>query len=149
MRNYKTSLGNQQPLVKDQNKDKQPEKQFITKLNIPKLLGVIAALTVVLVVYYLRLNKVVGHPYVDDAYYLLLAKALATGYGYTLINTPTPGIMPFYPPMYPLLLAGILKLSAPFPQNLWLLKLFSVSSLVAGGGRLLATFTRFVNYQKP
>ncbi len=45
------------------------------------------------VVYLLRLDRVVGM-FMDDAWYALLGQALATGQGYTLINSPTPGILP-------------------------------------------------------
>ena len=80
-----------------------------------------AVIIVVLGVYVLRLNAIVGL-FVDDAWYVLLAKALATGQGYTLINSPTAGILPLYPPGFPALLSLFYRLSPHFPENLWLLK---------------------------
>lgn len=118
---------------------------FPTQLRDPRLWALFVISAVVLLVYYLRFNQLVGHPYVDDAYYVLLARALASGQGYTLINTPTPGLMPFYPPMFPLALAVIFKFSSSFPQNLWLLKLFSISSLLLGG---VATFSYFARIRQ-
>ena len=61
----------------------------------------LTSLLLCVVIYWLRFNTVFGHPYVDDAYYLLLGKALANGQPYALINTPVSGIMPIYPPLYP------------------------------------------------
>ncbi len=95
--------------------------------------AVVGPLLLFLLIYGMRLNHVVGHPYVDDGYYVLLAKALATGQGYTLINTPSPGIMPIYPPAFPGLLTLIFKLSPQFPQNLWLLKLVSIAAMFGAG----------------
>jgi hypothetical protein len=68
-----------------------------------------AALALALTIYGLRLDHVVGL-IVDDAWYVLLAKALATGQGYTLINSPTPGITPFYPPGFAALLSIFYRL---------------------------------------
>jgi hypothetical protein len=84
-------------------------------------------------IYWLRTNSVFGHPMVDDAYYLLLGKGLATGRGYQLINTPVPGILPIYPPVYPWLLSVLLRLSPEFPQNIWLFKLVPVLSVLGAG----------------
>src|SRR5688572_17183263 len=72
--------------------------------RIAPITAVVAALAVTLTIYVLRLDRVVGL-IVDDAWYVLLAKAMATGQGYTLINSPTPGISPFYPPGFSALLA--------------------------------------------
>src|SRR5690349_20626555 len=56
-------------------------------------------------IYFLRLDQVVSYYYVDDGYYVTLAKALATGQGYRLINTPSGSLMPLYPPGFPALLS--------------------------------------------
>jgi len=85
-----------------------------------------------LVLFLLRLDRAVGL-YVDDAWYLLLAKALATGQGYQLINAPTPGIFPLYPPFYPFVLSLVYRLAGDFPDNLVWLKLVSISSLIGLG----------------
>ena len=68
-------------------------------------------------IYLLRLDRSVGM-FMDDAWYALLGKALATGQGYTLINSPTPGILPLYPPAYPFLLAIMFKVWPQFPDNI-------------------------------
>lgn len=83
-------------------------------------------------VYWLRLDEVVGL-FVDDGWYVLLAKALAEGHGYTLINSPSPGILPLYPPGFPWLLSLVVQLSPQFPQNLWLLKSVSVAAMLGVG----------------
>jgi hypothetical protein len=83
-------------------------------------------------IYLLRLDRVVGF-YVDDAWYVLLAKALATGQGYTLINSPSPGIVPFYPPAFAWLLSLVFRLSPEFPQNVWLLKAVSIAAMAGVG----------------
>lgn len=91
----------------------------------------VAALTAVaifLAIYWLRIDHVFGL-IVDDAWYVLLAKALATGQGYTLINSPTPGITPFYAPAFPALLSIFYRISPNFPANLWLLKLVSMAGV--------------------
>jgi hypothetical protein len=91
-----------------------------------------AALAVTMAIYLLRLDRVAGL-LVDDAWYVLLAKALATGHGYTLINSPTPGITPFYPPGFPALLSLFYRLSPQFPENVWLLKSVSIAAMIAAG----------------
>lgn len=97
------------------------------------LLGLAAILAVLfLVIYLMRLDQVVGLV-VDDAWYVLLAKALATGQGYTLPNSPTPGIHPFYAPFFPLLLSFFYRLSPNFPGNLWLLKAVSITAMFGAG----------------
>lgn len=91
------------------------------------------SLILFLLVYLLRLDRVVGM-YVDDAWYVLLAKAIATGQGYTMINSPTPGILPpLYPPAFPFLLSLIFRLAPAFPQNLWLLKSISIVAMLGVG----------------
>ena len=96
------------------------------------ILAAAAALAITLAIYWLRLDGVVGL-IVDDAWYVLLAKALATGQGYTLINSPTPGITPFYPPGFSALLAIFYRLSPEFPGNLWLLKSVSIAAMIGVG----------------
>lgn len=89
----------------------------------------LSALGVVTAVYLLRLDGVCGQ-YSDDAWYVLLARALATGQGYTLINAPTPGVPPFYPPGFPWLLSWVVRIAPAFPADVWLLKLVSVAAMV-------------------
>ena len=65
----------------------------------------LALFAVVGLAYLPRLDDMCGL-FSDDAWYVLLARALATGKGYTLTNLPTPGIAPVYPPGFPLLPHG-------------------------------------------
>lgn len=85
-----------------------------------------------LAIYLLRLDQVAGL-FVDDAWYLMLAQALATGQGYSLINSPSPGILPLYPPGFPFLLSLLYRLYPHFPENLWLFKALSLAALVGAG----------------
>jgi len=91
------------------------------------------ALALCLAVYLLRLDHVVGQAW-DDAWYVLLAQALATGHGYTLVNSPVPGIVPsLYPPAFPGLLALAYRLLPAFPDNVWLLKSVSIAATLGVG----------------
>lgn len=80
---------------------------------------------------------------IDDAWYVLLAKALATGQGYTLINSPTAGIMPFYPPGFPFLLSFVFRVAPDFPQNVWLLKSISVAAMFGVGAVCYYYYTHY------
>jgi hypothetical protein len=103
--------------------------------------GVALAALACVAVYLLRYDHVAGFT-VDDAWYILLAKALAAGQGYTLINSPSPGITPFYPPGFPFLLALVFKVAPNFPQNVWLLKAVSVAAMFGLGLASFWYFTR-------
>lgn len=92
-------------------------------------------------IYLLRLDDVVGMVQ-DDAWYVLLAKALATGEGYTMINSPTGGIRPITPPGFPALLALFWLIWPDFPANLWLLKSVSIAAMLGVG---LVVFFYFKN----
>ena len=92
----------------------------------------IAAFALSVLTYYLRLDKVAGLMG-DDAWYVLLGKAIATGQGHTIINSPTPGILPLYPPGFPLLLSLAFRLAPNFPENVWLLKSVSIVAMLAVG----------------
>jgi hypothetical protein len=113
-----------------------PESRRLTAAAVAAIAGCVA-------VYLLRYDHVAGFM-VDDAWYILLAKAIATGQGYTLINSPSPGIMPFYPPGFPFLLSLVFRVAPHFPQNLWLLK--GVSILAAFGAGLVA-YRYFARYR--
>ena len=124
----------------------QPEQgESVSTTTKPKpwlLIGLAASLAILFFIVYLaRLDHVVGMV-VDDAWYVLLAKALATGQGYTLINSPTPGIRPFYAPFFPALLSIFYRLSSGFPGNLWLLKSVSVAAMFGAGVLAYVYFRR-------
>ena len=111
------------------------------KKRLTLIIAGAVALAVSLTIYILRLDKVVGL-IVDDAWYVLLAKALATGQGYTLINSPTPGITPFYAPGFPALLSIFYRLSPNFPENVWLLKSVSIAAMIGAGFIAFRYFNR-------
>ena len=103
-------------------------------------LAALVAAPLVLALYVLRIDEVVGS-YVDDGWYVLLGKALATGHGFTLLNTPTPGIRPLYPPGFPLVLSAVFRLFPTFPDNVPVLKAVSVAAMT-GAGILAWTHSR-------
>lgn len=74
------------------------------------------------------------HPYPvgifhDDGVYLILARALATGRGYRYLHIPGAPVATHYPPGYPLVLAGLLRLTPDFPRNVELLLLVNAALL--------------------
>jgi len=79
----------------------------------------------------------------DDGVYLLSAKALAAGDGYRL--TYLPGMPPaiHYPPLFPLLLAALLKVTPAFPANVAVLKLVNPICLAIGVYALVRFAERF------
>lgn len=111
------------------------------KINLARWIAGSACLAVAVAVYLLRLDRVVGMV-VDDGWYVLLAKALAAGEGYRLINAPTPDLMPFYPPGFPFLLSFIFRLAPDFPANIPLLKSISILASLGAGVVAYWYFTR-------
>ena len=104
--------------------------------------GSAAAIAVAIAaVYLLRLNTVVGLM-VDDAWYLVLAKALAEGSGFRLISSATTPIQPLYPPGFPALLSLVFRLTPEFPHNVWLLKSISIAAMMGVGLLTYAYFHR-------
>jgi len=95
----------------------------------------VGSVALVLVVYALRLNDVVGL-YVDDAWYVMFAQAIASGQGYHLINAPTPemaSVLPSSPPGFALILALVMALSSAFPANIVVLKAVSILAMIGVG----------------
>lgn len=99
----------------------------ITWLRTAALLLVTAA--VLLTVYLLRLDPVVGQ-FKDDGWYVVLAKSLATGHGYNLINLPQHTGLYFYPPFFPFLLSLLYRILPEFPRNVALLKSLSAFAML-------------------
>ncbi len=110
----------------------------------PLLVCVAVVLWLFFTVYLLRLDQVIGMV-VDDAWYVLLAKSLAVGEGYQMINAPTQGIRPITPPVFPALLALCWFLSPDFPANLWLFKSVSIAAMLGVG---FVAFLYFNRYRK-
>lgn len=103
--------------------------------------AMILAVLLFVVIYWMRLDQVFGM-LLDDGWYVLLAKSLATGHGYTLINSPSPGIVPIYPPAFPFLLSLLYRTWPQFPENLILLKSLSVLSMFGAGWAIYSYFSR-------
>ncbi|MGE0882415.1 MAG: glycosyltransferase family 39 protein [Blastocatellales bacterium] len=121
------------------------EKEQTKKSSAPNRSIVIVSFAIAVIffltVYLSRLDRIVGL-FVDDAWYVLLAKSLATGQGYQLINSPSPGILPVYPPVYPFLLSLVYRLSPNFPDNVMLLKSVSIVAMFIVGWASYRYFTR-------
>lgn len=83
-------------------------------------------------IYGLRLDRAAGL-IVDDAWYILLAKALAQGDGFKLVSSATAQILPAVPPGFPLVLAPVFLVSPQFPDNVLLLKAISVAAMFGVG----------------
>jgi len=103
----------------------------------------IAALALAVVIYALRLNGVAGM-YVDDAWYVMFAQAIASGQGYHLINAPTPEMaaaLPSSPPGFALVLALVTAFTPAFPANVVYLKVVSIVAML-GVGVMAAVYYR-------
>jgi len=67
----------------------------------------------------------------DDAMYVVLAKALASGQGFRMINLPGAPHGTHFPPVYPLVLAALWKLFPSFPDNIVVFKFLNAAFLAA------------------
>lgn len=83
-------------------------------------------------VYWLRLDRVAGLV-VDDAWYIVLAQALASGDGYRLRSSAVDPIMPAFPPGFAAVLAPLWALHPQFPDNVILLKSVSIVAMLVLG----------------
>ena len=93
----------------------------------PSRSAIIAGLVIV-AVYLLRLDRTAGL-IGDDAIYVELGRALARGDGFQLTHAPGAGLLPWYPPGFPLLLAPIFWWAPSFPANVFALKAISVAAM--------------------
>ena len=94
-------------------------------------------------VYVLRLDAAAGL-FVDDAWYIVLAKSLVQGDGFRLISSATTPILPAFPPGFPMLLAPVLAVTPNFPDNVFALKAVSI---VATFGVAVATYLHLVRHR--
>ena len=94
-------------------------------------------------VYILRLDAAAGL-FVDDAWYIVLAKSLAQGDGFRLISSATTAILPAFPPGFPMLLAPVLAVTPNFPDNVAALKAVSI---VAMSGVAAAMYLHLVRHR--
>lgn len=90
--------------------------------------GLLSAIILCLIVYLLRLDRTIGMM-IDDAWYVLLAQSIASGQGYTVVNSPTSSILPLYPPGFPALLSLVFRIAPEFPGNIFLLKAVSIAAM--------------------
>jgi hypothetical protein len=67
----------------------------------------------------------------DDAMYVILGRALATGQGYRYLNLPGAPLASHFPPGYPVLLALLWRIAPSFPANVVIFKLFNAMFLCA------------------
>ncbi|HUX34353.1 MAG TPA: hypothetical protein VMV51_10840 [Gemmatimonadaceae bacterium] len=81
---------------------------------------------IALIVGVVTLNYLPVGGFYDDGFYAILAKALATGHGYHVLNLPGAPAAVHYPPGYPLLLALFWKIAPPFPANIVWFKLINI-----------------------
>jgi hypothetical protein len=109
-----------------------PDGKLRSRMPGPAALLTIASAALVLAIYLLRLDRVAGLM-VDDAWYVLFARALSRGEGYSLVNAPTPGILPTYPPGFGAILSLVFLLSPRFPENILPLKAISIVAMMTLG----------------
>jgi len=99
------------------------------------------ALCGIAAVYFLRLDPVAGLM-VDDAWYLVLAKAIAQGDGYRLISSATAQVLPAVPPGFPLLLSPLVMALPAFPDYVIWVKLLSIAATFIAAAICWRDFTQ-------
>ena len=102
-----------------------------------------AIIAAVAAVYLLRLDHAAGL-YVDDAWYIVLAKALAGGDGYRLISSAATPILPAFPPGFALLLSPVFAIHPSYPGNLLWLKAVSIAAMLGVG---IVTYLYLLRYR--
>ena len=80
----------------------------------------------------MRLDRTAGM-FVDDAWYMVLAKAVAQGKGYRMISSATGDFVPAVPPAFPMLLSPVWALWPSFPGNVIALKSVSMLAMFGTG----------------
>lgn len=79
--------------------------------------------------------------YYDDGIYLALAESLAEGGGYAYANLPGDVSGVKYPPLYPALLAGVMKVLPAYPGNLDFLETLNALLMGLAGALSFLAFT--------
>jgi len=82
------------------------------------------------VIYILALTPQIGDAY-DDGRYIMLAKSIAQGEGYTRLAAPGHPLESHFPPGWPLLLSAVWIVSPHFPENAMGFKVLSVFAALA------------------
>lgn len=108
-------------------------------LRLARILPVAMA-ALVLIVAVLTVTPWPVGAFQDDAIYTVLAKALATGEGYRMINLPGSPHATHYPPAYPFFLSLLWRLAPSFPANIVVFKFANAAwlALAASGSYLFA-----------
>ena len=114
-------------------------RQDSARIRLEKLL-LVGLVAFVCLVAFLTVTPWPVGAFQDDAIYTLLAKALATGEGYRMINLPGAPHATHYPPGYPFFLSLLWRLSPSFPDNIVLFKFANAVwlSLAALGAAMFA-----------
>lgn len=94
--------------------------------------GAAAGCLIIAAVYLLRTDRVIGL-FKDDAWYLLLGKAIADGEGFRLVNYPVPPGLPLYPPGLPLVFAAGIRIFGLTTGSFWWLKVVLIVAMFALG----------------
>jgi hypothetical protein len=118
---------------------KRAVRQDSARIRLEGLL-LVGLVTFVCLVAFLTVTPWPVGAFQDDAIYTLLAKALATGEGYRMINLPGEPHATHYPPGYPFFLSLLWRLSPSFPDNIVLFKFANAVwlSLAALGAAMFA-----------
>jgi hypothetical protein len=95
-------------------------------------------------IYLFRLDPYAGLLF-DDAWYIVLGKALAGGEGFRMISSSVAPIMPTVPPGFPALLAIVFAIAPSYPDNLVLLKTVSIVAMAGVGLACWIDLTRHRN----
>ena len=95
------------------------------------ILAAAASTLLVAAVYVFRLDHAAGLM-VDDAWYLVLAEALARGEGFRVISSVA-AVLPPVPPGFPAILSTLVRLAPTFPDNVILLKSVSIAAMGFAG----------------
>ncbi len=95
----------------------------LSPARLAHLLALVVGLTLLSVFYVPAMQVESTGLYHDDGVYLVTARALAEGHGYSITSLPEAVPQTKYPPLFPALLSLIWKVSAEFPANLPLLRL--------------------------
>jgi hypothetical protein len=101
----------------------------------------LALMVAVLLVAILSITPWPVGAYEDDAIYTLLARSLASGEGYRMINLPDAPHATHYPPGYPFVLSLLWRIWPEFPDNVVVFK-FANAVLLAVGAFGLYWFAR-------
>jgi hypothetical protein len=106
-----------------------PRDRALTERQAALLLGV-----VVLAVAILTVSPYPVGVFVDDGYYVILAKSLATGHGLRNLQLPGEPYATHFPPGYPVFLSLLWRLAPEFPQNVAVFKFANAGLLGLAAG---------------